>query len=118
MPLACQVKRRKPEARATLRKFPPVPAPTPRRSIRRTENISPGDRKRAPALKPINGGSSCKIDKLGTRAKSRKALSIRSEASAGRHMQVKSSSRQSDVASLRSFRLQSARIGQQLQRTT
>ena len=44
------------------RKFPPVPAPTPRRSIRRTENISPGARKRAPVSKPINGGSSCKID--------------------------------------------------------
>ena len=36
-----------------------------RRSIRRTENTSPGDRKRAPASKPINGGSSCKIDNQG-----------------------------------------------------
>ena len=52
----------------TRRKFPPVPAPTPRRSIRRTENISPGARKRAPASKPINGGSSCKIDNQGRRA--------------------------------------------------
>ena len=38
------------------RKFPPVPAATRRRSIRRTENTSPGDRKPAPASKPINGG--------------------------------------------------------------
>ena len=52
-------------AEAPRRKFPPVPAPTPRRSIRRTENISPGVRKRAPASKPINGGSSCKIDNQG-----------------------------------------------------
>ena len=50
------------------RKFPPVPAPTLRRSIRRTENISPGARKRAPASKPINGGCSCKIDNQERRA--------------------------------------------------
>ena len=40
----------------TRRKFPPVPAAIRRRSIRRTENISPGVRKPAPASKPINGG--------------------------------------------------------------
>ena len=54
--------------RHARRKFPPVPAPTRRRSIRRTENISPGARKRAPASKPINGGSSCKIDNQAKRA--------------------------------------------------
>ena len=44
------------------RKFSPVPAPITRRSIRRTENISPGAHKRAPDSKPINGGCSCKIE--------------------------------------------------------
>ena len=38
----------------TRRKFPPVPAAIPRLSIRRTENISPGVRKPAPASKPIS----------------------------------------------------------------
>ena len=51
-----------PMTAAHQRKFPPVPVPTPRRSIRRTENISPGARKRAPVSKPINGGSSSKIE--------------------------------------------------------
>ena len=50
------------------RKFPPVPAPTRRRFIRRMENTSPGARKRAPASKPINGGCSCKIDNQGRHA--------------------------------------------------
>jgi hypothetical protein len=49
-------------AEGLRRKFPPVPALTRRRFIHRMENISHGARKRAPALKPINGGSSCKID--------------------------------------------------------
>ena len=44
-------------AEAPRRRFPPVPAPIRRRSIRRTENISPGAHKPAPASKPTNGGS-------------------------------------------------------------
>ena len=56
---------------ARQRKFPPVPAATRRRSIRRTENISPGARKRARASKPINGGSSCKIDNPGNAERDR-----------------------------------------------
>ncbi len=49
----------------TRRKFPPVQAAMRRRSIRRMENISPGDRKPAPASNPTNGGCSCKIDNQG-----------------------------------------------------
>src|SRR5581483_5559721 len=47
---------------ARQRKFPPARAAIPRRFIRRTENTSPGVRKRAPDSKQINGGYSCKID--------------------------------------------------------
>jgi hypothetical protein len=52
----------------TARKISTSPAVTPRRSIRRTENISPGVRKRAPASKPINGGSWFKIENQEKRA--------------------------------------------------
>src|SRR4029077_14938956 len=88
-------------AAAHQRKFPQVLAASPRHFILQTENISPGARKRAAFSKPINGGFSCRIDNRGTRAKSLKPLSIRSEASAGHPTQVKSSSRQRDVALLR-----------------
>src|SRR5207253_10349303 len=76
----------------TLRKFPPVPARTPRRSIRRTENIPPGDRKREPASKPINGGSSSKIDNREILAIRRTNLIAPSEASRGSRVPVKADS--------------------------
>src|SRR5438477_13195653 len=92
MPLACPLQTRKPEARATLRKFPPVPAPIPHLSIRRTENISPGARKRAPVSKPINGGCSCKIDDQETHSIGRRSLIDRLEASRGHRILRESSS--------------------------
>ena len=46
----------------TPKKISTSPGATPRRSIRRTANISPGARKLAPVSKPINGGFSYKID--------------------------------------------------------
>jgi hypothetical protein len=67
---------------ARRRKFPSVPAAIPPPSIRRTENTSPGDRKRAPVSKPINGGSFCKIDNQG-RLISLRSSTDRSEVSLG-----------------------------------
>ena len=52
------------------KKISTSPGATPRRSIHRTENISPGARKPAPASKPINGDFSCKIDNQGRRVTS------------------------------------------------
>src|SRR5436305_10826685 len=71
-------------------KCPPAPAQTLRRSIRQTENISPGDRKRAPASKPISGDSSCKIVKRERRAISQRNLIDRSEVLTGSQIRVQS----------------------------
>jgi len=53
-----------PIAGGAPKKISTSPGADKRRSIRRTENISPGGRKPAPASKPINGGFWCRI---GTR---------------------------------------------------
>ncbi len=63
---------------------------TLRRSIRQTENISPGDRKRAPASKPISGDSSCKIVKRERRAISQRNLIDRSEVLTGSQIRAQS----------------------------
>ncbi len=76
-------------AEVPQRKFPPVPALTRHRSIRRTENISPGVRKPAPASKPINGGCSCKIDNPGKPRMSRRILILPWEASIGHRIRVR-----------------------------
>ncbi len=78
-------------AAAWQRKFPQARAPTPRRFIRRTDNISLGARKRGPVSKPIDGGSSCKIDNREKSSMQRTTLGglSLSEASFGRQIQLR-----------------------------
>jgi len=82
------------------------------RSIRRTENTSPGARKPAPASKPINGGSCCMIDNRGRPWMSRKSLEDLSEASPGRLVQRRYSFRAKIMASHR-FSCWVRRLGKQ-----